>query len=152
MGKEEGHKNMGFGNVIFPELHNWALATGCSAAPLIVSIVFLLIVKRVYHRNLHWQKGAISLLMIGIGIWSFIIALNGYQQWLDIVHHAPVHGLIAYAHAINANYIAGVLRSQIQFAVVVVLLVAMLCMLCWEILSHVLHASGHGIINPEVQQ
>ena len=124
---------MGLSNVIFPELHNWALVTEWCAALLIVSSVLFLIVKRVYHRKLQWRD-AIFFLIIGIGIWSLITALDGYQQWLDIVHHAPAHGLIAYARAINENYVADVFRCQIQFAVTAVLLVAMLFMLCWEIL------------------
>jgi hypothetical protein len=132
---------MGSSNIIFPELHNWALVTGWCAALLIVSAVFFLIAKQIYHEKLHWQL-AVFLLIIGIGVWSLIIAIDGYQQWLDIVHHAPVHGLIAYAHAINETYLADVFRCQIQFAVTVVLLVATLFMLCREILSHVLHGVG----------
>jgi hypothetical protein len=138
---------MGFSNSIFPELHNWALVTGWCAALLIVSTVFFLIVKRVYHRNLQWQV-VIFLIIIGIGIWSLIIALDGYQQWLDIVHHAPAHGLIAYARAINENYVADVFRCQIQFAATAILLVAMLFMLGWEILPHVLHRVGE--VKPEM--
>lgn len=135
---------MEFSNIIFPELHNWAFVTGCCAILLIVSAVFFLIIKRVYHRKLHWQA-VMFLLSIGIGIWSLIIALDGYQQWLDIVHHAPAHGLIAYARAINENYIADVSRCQIQFAVTAILLVAMLFMLGWEIVSHLLYRDRYRI-------
>jgi hypothetical protein len=134
---------MGFSNVIFPELHNWALVTGWCAALLIVSTAFLLMVNLVHRRNSLWQV-VIFFLIVAIGIWSLIIALSGYLQWLDIVHHAPAHGLFAYAQAMNEIYLAAVFRCQIQFAVTAVLLVTMLFMLCWAILPYVLHRDGEA--------
>ncbi|HLG61876.1 MAG TPA: hypothetical protein VKY19_08080 [Ktedonosporobacter sp.] len=103
------------GNFIFPELRFWALATAWCAAILIFGVIGCLIMSNVRHSVKGWQTVAL-LLILAVGGWSLMVAFNGYQQWLDIVHHAPAHGLGFYARIINQSYIVDVQRCQIQFA------------------------------------
>jgi len=109
------------GNFIFPELHFWALATAWCAAILIIGVITCLIVSNVRHSIKGWQTVAL-LLILAVGSWSLMAALNGYQQWLDIVHHAPAHGLGFYERIINQSYTVDVQGCQTQFALTALLL------------------------------
>lgn len=110
-------------DVIFPVLYSWAIITGWCAAFLIASAVALLLTNLVRYRNLGWWTTLFPLFALGVGIWSLVVAFNYYQQWLGITSHSPVHGLIAYEHAVDAIYRADIYRCQIQFAITALLLV-----------------------------
>ena len=109
------------GNFIFRELRFWALTTAWCATILMIGVIACLIVSYARHRVKGWQTVAF-LLVLAIGDWSLLVALNGYQQWLAIVSDAPVHGLGFYARIINQSYMADVQRCQIQFALTALLL------------------------------
>lgn len=132
-------------NVIFPALHDWSILTDWSAAVLIAgAAVFLLVevAKTVIHRGGEWWLMAILLLMVGTGIWSLTIGLNGYQQWWAIVQNAPEHGIIAYIHFIDATYNADTQRVQIQFAITAALILILLVLAGWRIAGALKNRAG----------
>src|SRR5437899_1768304 len=114
--------NMLFNQVIFADLHTWSLLTMISASLLIIGTIVFLSADFIRRKNIWWQDSLFFLALI-ISIWSLMTALNFYQQWEDIVRHAPHHGVIVYELAINETYRAAVQRCQSQFVVTIVLIV-----------------------------
>lgn len=124
--------NMLFKQVIFADLHTWSLLTMISASLLIIGTIVFLSADFIRRKNIWWQDGLFFLALI-ISIWSLMTALNFYQQWEDIVRHAPHHGVMVYELSINETYRAAVQRCQSQFVVTIVLIVLLLFVTGWRL-------------------
>ncbi|WP_169461041.1 hypothetical protein [Ktedonobacter racemifer] len=123
---------MFFNDVIFAELHTWSILTTISASLPIIGTTFFLLADLIRRKNIWWQDSLFFLELI-ISIWSLVVALNFYQQWNDIVRHAPTHGVIVYELSINDTYRAAIQRCQSQFVITIILIVILLFITGWRL-------------------
>lgn len=122
-----------FFDVLFPELHTWSILTIISAGLLILGTSFFLLFDLFRRKSIGWRD-SVFLLELIISIWSLLVAFNFYQQWNNIVHHLPMHGVIVYEMAINEKYRAAVQRCQSQFVVTILLIIIFLFITGWRLL------------------
>lgn len=92
--------------LILPELYDWSMLTGWSATLLILSVIAFFSL-RISARSAWWQY--LALLFIGgLGLWSFMVAYNEYQQWLYLNSLLPLHGVFVAMKLIRTPYLAAI--------------------------------------------
>lgn len=121
------------------DLYNWALRTGVCAGILFVVAALAFIWSLLRSRKVWWLSG-IFLFLLGMGCWSLMVALNGFQQ-LSAFGDRLFQG----RHSLTEEYVRFVLgtaygedvqRCQIQFGITVTLLAILTIIGLWWLLSH----------------
>ncbi len=119
--------------LILPELYIWSILSGWTAILLILSVIAFFFLRTRHAKKAWWQY--IVLLLIGsLGVWSLIVAYNGYQQWLNFNAMLPEHGVFLGLKLIRTSYLAAIQRCQLQFALTASVLVLLIGVAGWRFL------------------
>ena len=116
-----------------PELYIWSILTGWTAILLILSVIAFFFLRTPHAKNVWWQYPAL-VLVGGLGLWSFMVAYNGYQQWLNFNILLPLHGVFLGLKLIRTPYLAAIQRCQLQFALTLGVLVLLIGAAGWQFL------------------
>ncbi|HVB20502.1 MAG TPA: hypothetical protein VNG51_00970 [Ktedonobacteraceae bacterium] len=116
-----------------PELYIWSILTGWTAILLILSAIAFFFLRIPHARNAWWRY-LVLLLIGGIGLWSFMVAYNGYQQWLNFNAQLPLHGVFLGLKLIRTPYLAAIQTCQLQFALTAGVLVLLIGVAGWQFL------------------
>jgi hypothetical protein len=119
--------------LILPELYIWSILTGWTAMLLILSIIAFFFL-RTRHAKKEWWHYIALLLIGGPGIWSFIVAYNGYQHWLNFNALLPLHGVFLGLKLIRTPYLAAIQTCQLQFVLTASVLVLLIGAASWQFL------------------
>lgn len=121
-----------FQNFIFPELYNWVILTGWTAIWLILTATAFFLLQTPHTRKAWWQY--LALLVVGaVGVWTFVVAYNGYQRLLYLYSLLPLHGVYLALKLYRTPYQAAIQSCQWQFALAASVLVLLIVGAGWRL-------------------
>lgn len=115
-----------YGSPGLPELYYWALLAAVCASVFILFTAIVLIWSLLRTEKRWWFSG-VFLLLFGVGCWSLVIALIGFQQWhaftdrFNLFYHDPSPAAVR--AILGTAYRADIERCQIQLGIIITLLV-----------------------------
>ena len=131
-----------FQPTILPELYDWIILTCWAAVLLLLAVLAFFLLGTSRTRRAWWQYLAL-LLLVGIGLWSLVVAYNSYQQWLHFNALLPMHGVYAALLDIRTSYLAVIQICQFQFALLTSILVLLLGVAGWQLLRACTKKAAH---------
>lgn len=117
---------------IFIELYDWVILTGWTAIWLMLAAIAFFLLQTPRTKKAWWQY--LALLLVGaVGIWSLVVAYNGYQRWLYLNLRLPAHGGPVIFMLLSQAELATIQSYQWQFAPAASALVFLLGCATWKL-------------------
>ncbi len=121
-----------FQSFILEELYDWVILTGWTAIWLLLATLAFFLLQTPYDRKVWWQN--LALLLVGaVGIWTFVVACNGYQRLLYLYSRLPAHGIELGLKVLKIPYQAAIQTCQWQFALAASVLVLLIVGAAWRV-------------------
>lgn len=122
-----------------PDFYHWALLTLISAGILTLCAAVTLIWSLLSTRKFSWFSW-LSVLLLGIGIWSLFIALTAFRQLAafgdQLLRPRPHHITPdAVRTILGTAYGSDLQRCQIQFGLILAALLLLLLLGLWQLLN-----------------
>lgn len=117
---------------ILEELYNWVILTGWTAIWLLLAALAFFLLQTPYDRKV-WRQNLALLLVGAVGIWTFVVAYNGYQRLLYLYSRLPQHGVGFAVKLYRIPYQAAIHTCQWQFALAASVLVLLIVGTAWRL-------------------